>query len=75
VLIDSIITPEILEQRKKELKKLREQVEERYGGPMRFYDEILTEERKKELKEQVTFKRRLMNLADLEKRYPEAYKV
>jgi len=56
VLIDSIITPEILEQRKKELKKLREQVEERYGGPMRFYDEILTEERKKELKEQVTFK-------------------
>ena len=70
-LLASLIPPETVEQRKQELKKLRERTEEKYGGVMRFYDQPIPEERKKELRDMVTNKRRLVSQIELEKRYKD----
>jgi hypothetical protein len=52
-LLAAYITPEELEKRKVNLKKNKEKAEDKFGAPMRFYDQPITEERKKELKEMV----------------------
>lgn len=52
-LLSAYIPPEELEKRKVALKKYREKAEDKFGAPMRFYDQPLSEERKKELKEMV----------------------
>jgi hypothetical protein len=70
-ILASLIPSETVEQRKQELKKLRERTEEKYGGVMRFYDQPIPEERKKELRDMVTNKRRLVSQIELEKRYKD----
>ena len=62
-----MIPPELVESRKKELKKLRETVNEKMGGgdAMKFYDTLISEERKKELKDIVSSKRRLVPQSEL----------
>jgi hypothetical protein len=52
-LLSAYITPEELERRKNDLKKLREKIDDKLGAPLRFYDQPITEERKKELKDMV----------------------
>jgi hypothetical protein len=58
-----------IEKRKMEYLKLREKVDEKFGDPMRFYDKPLTEERKKELKDAVSNKRKIHPHSELEKKY------
>lgn len=70
ILLQAYITEDELNKRKAEMKKLRERIEERFGSnPMRFYDMPIDEERKTELKEIVTNKRRLTSQVELQKRY------
>ncbi len=52
-MLSAYITPEELERRKNDLKKLREKIDDKLGAPLRFYDQPITEERKKELKDMV----------------------
>ena len=59
----------MLENRKIEYAKLKEKIDEKFGDPMRFYDRPITEERKKELNELVSLKRRIHPLAELQKKY------
>jgi hypothetical protein len=59
----------LIERRKMEYGKLREKVDEKFGDPMRFYDKPLTEERKKELKDAVSNKRKIHPHSELEKKY------
>ena len=63
-------------QRKRDIKKLRERVEEKNGASaMRFYDLPISEERKKDLKDIVALKRRMVPHIDLEKRFTDLDKI
>lgn len=52
-LLSAYIPAAELEKRKEDLKKHRDRAEDKFGAPMRFYDAPMTEERRKELKDQV----------------------
>ena len=52
-----------------EYAKLKEKIDEKFGDPMRFYDKPMTEDRKKELKDQVCIKRKIHPLVELQKTY------
>ena len=49
-----VIPAEVVEQRKRDLKKLRERIDEKLGNAMRFYDAPIPEERRNELKTMVS---------------------
>lgn len=71
-----LIPVETLDQRKRDIKKLRERVEEKNGASaMRFYDLPISEERKKDLKDIVALKRRMVPHIDLEKRFTDLDKI
>lgn len=56
-----LVSKEEVEQRRRNMLRLREGVERKMGGIMKMYDEPISEERKAELKDIVTQKRRLVS--------------
>jgi ribosome recycling factor len=74
-LLAAFISNEELEKRKVQLKKLKERAEEKHGAVMRFYDAPITEERKKELKDMVVQKRRMISQQEMEKTYRDLDKM
>lgn len=75
-LLLALIPAETLDQRKRDIKKLRERVQEKNGASaMQFYDQPISEERKKDLKDIVAQKRRMVPHCDLEKRLTNLDKI
>jgi hypothetical protein len=50
-------------------------VAEKYGDPMRFYDEAISEDRKKELSQWVSLKRKVNPLSELKNKYKDLDKM
>ena len=73
--LEAYITPDILEQRKREYKSLKDKVVDRLGDPNRFWDEPISEDRKKELKDWVSMKRKVNPLSELKNKYKDLDKI
>ncbi len=58
-ILESYITPDILEQRKRDYRLVKDRVQERLGNAMQFYDQPISEERKKDIKDWVAMKRKV----------------
>ena len=74
-ILEAYITPDILEQRKREYKSLKDKVVDRLGDPNRFWDEPISEDRKKELKDWVSMKRKVNPLSELKNKYKDLDKI
>ena len=74
-LLDAYITPDVLEERKRDYRLLKDKVAEKYGDPMKFYDDQISEDRKKELKEWVALKRKVNPLSELKNKYKDLDKM
>ncbi len=58
-ILESYITPDILEQRKRDYRLVKDRVQERLGNAMQFYDQPISAERKKDIKDWVAMKRKV----------------
>jgi hypothetical protein len=65
----------MLEERKRDYRLMKDRVTEKAGDPMRFWDEPITEDRKKELSEWVAMKRKVNPLSELRNRYKDLDKM
>ena len=74
-ILEAYITPDVLEERKRDYRMIKDRVAEKYGDPNRFYDEPITEDRKKELCEWVAMKRKVNPLSELKNKYKDLDKM
>lgn len=74
-ILEAYITPDVLEERKRDYRMIKDRVAEKYGDPNRFYDEPIIEDRKKELCEWVAMKRKVNPLSELKNKYKDLDKM
>ena len=74
-ILEAYITPDILEERKRDYKRLKDRVAERLGDPLRFWEEPISEDRKNELKDWVSMKRKVNPLSELKNKYKDLDKI
>ena len=73
--LDAFITPDVLEERKRDYKMIRDRVGDKFGDPNRFYQEPISEDRKKELAEWVAMKRKVNPVSELKNKYKDLDKM